>query len=674
MQRSRNRRTTLGGPVALAFALVASGCGGGDGGDGASGLPAPVPAAPCTSRPGDGAPSVSDLPLITPAGGSASTSCRLRDLPRLLPGVEVRAFSSYDREDGNDDGFAGTYSAFASDGDSARDGFTIADAAGPGRLTTLWFTSAVDGNGPLSLGLVRFFFDDEREPRIAIDADALFRGDTPPFRKPLVAGNQESSGGFASWVPLTFRRRLRITTERRAGFMFAEMALFPSDWDVPSWQPGDEDSDLVALFSATDFSTAPLEPVPLDVTFEGAGEIDVLRFEPDASPSPDELRAARVRATFDESEVPQIDVPLDTFFGSGLGEAHVRALHWTMVPGRYESRLAMPFFRRARLEVTGIAGRLAVHRRPSRFAEGEAGYLEARYVPVAPTAPGVDHTYVDTDGTGMVVGTVLVVEPGDPARKQWWEGDLRSWSDGLGTPSVHGTGHEDDHLGGWSNEFLDRPYSLPMQGCPKSVMLDRSGQYNANASMYRLWAGLPFAAHVEHVTEHGPSNQRQASYGSVTFLYRLPEPRLERSDGFDVGSGEEAAAHGYAVEDARTRGVNAKLEDRLLSSIEGVVHEASGSISFELGVWPDNEGVKLRRRFDQVGTLERARVEVDGVRVGSILTTDAPRARRWQERDFFLPASATAGKARIHVRVLPEGGSVTASRWEAWSVRARAAP
>lgn len=671
---------------ACVCALTLTGCG--EGGDDPeaqrtdSGTVAePAPAEPCAPQQGrdaaaeasppEDASSPPRLPLVAPIGGSALTSCRLRELPRIAAGVEVRAFSSYDRDDGNDDGFAGTYSALATGAADASDGFVIADATGPGRLTTLWFTSAIDGDGPLSLGLVRFFFDDEPEPRIAIDADELFRGTTPPFREPLVADNRASSGGYASWVPLTFRRRLRVTTERRAGFYFAQMDLFPPDWDVPTWAVGDEDADLVALFSATGFSTATLEAAPLDATFEGPGEIDVVRFEPDASEAPEVLRAARVRATFDESDAPQIDVPLDTFFGSGLGEARVRSLHFTMDPGRYESRLAMPYFRRAHLEITGIGGTLSVHRRAARFAEGEAGYLEARYVPVAPTTPGVDHVYVDTDGAGAIVGTVLIVEPGDPARKQWWEGDLRSWSDGLATPAVHGTRHEDDHLGGWSNEFLDRPYSLPMQGCPKTEMLDRNGQYNANASMYRFWAGLPFSSHVEHVTEHGPSNQRQASYGSVTFLYRLPEARLERTDGFEVGSETDAAAHAYVADSVTARTVDAKLENRLYGSAEGVVHETTAPVAFELAVRPDNDGVKLRRRFDQVGTLERARVEVDGVEVGSMLTTDATRARRWQERDFFLPASVTAGKGRIQVRIVPEGTTFTASRWEAWSVRGR---
>jgi hypothetical protein len=35
---------------------------------------------------------------------------------------------------------------------------------------------------------------------------------------PLVAANQTSSGGFASWAPLPFRARLRVTTEKHAHF------------------------------------------------------------------------------------------------------------------------------------------------------------------------------------------------------------------------------------------------------------------------------------------------------------------------------------------------------------------------------------------------------------------------------------------------------------------------
>ena len=106
--------------------------------------------------------------------------------------------------------------------------------------------------------------------------------------------------------------------------------------------------------------------------------------------------------------------------------------------------------------------------------------------------------------------------------------------DGKRARSIHGTGHEDDHLGGWSNEFLSFPYSLGMQGCPRSDVTDAppQGQVNANATMYRLWPGIPFLSRARHSTEHG-YHPGSVTYEGVAFFYRAP-PRLAPGDAVDL--------------------------------------------------------------------------------------------------------------------------------------------
>ena len=81
--------------------------------------------------------------------------------------------SSYDRTGGNDDGFRGTHSALSVD---ARGEHVIFDARGPGCVYTLWFTSRVDGWSGLDWGRLRFYFDDEAEARVEIEANDLFAG------------------------------------------------------------------------------------------------------------------------------------------------------------------------------------------------------------------------------------------------------------------------------------------------------------------------------------------------------------------------------------------------------------------------------------------------------------------------------------------------------------------
>jgi hypothetical protein len=565
------------------------------------------------------------LPRIAPPVDVVSTNGAIDQWARIVPGVEARAITSYDRGGGNDDGFGGTYSELYASGDE----HVIFDAAGPGVLRTLWFTSAVDGNGPLSLGTVKFYFDDEAKPRYAIDADALYSGATAPFVAPLVAGNQVTSGGFASWVPLVYRGRLKITTAIRPGFYQAFYDTLPPDWDVTSGPAGD--AELATRFTrvaeANAFSTLALADVPLDHAIAGAGAIDVLRFEPTAGTATRaELQAARIRIFFDGATEPQVDVPLGMFFGCGLGETKVRAVPWTMDVGRYESRLPMPYWEGAHIVVSGLAGKLSIHVAPAREPRADYGTLYAIYSEQKPTTAAGDFPYATLTGAGKLVGTVLTVEPTAPDDKQWWEGDLRSFVDDAMTPNVHGTGHEDDHLGGWSNEFLERPFSLPMQGNPKTVILDDppAGQTNADASMYRLYAGIPFLRGLKHSTEHGPSNQRQAGYSAATFVYRQPRERLVMTS--DVAFAE----------------------------------------SVRLDVRPENIGVKLRFAFDGAQT-QRLRVSVDGVAVGSWYVPRGVAPAGAAESDWFLPPQLTNGKSTLAVELRPEGTTGT-SRVSAWSI------
>ncbi|HEY8078226.1 MAG TPA: DUF2961 domain-containing protein, partial [Labilithrix sp.] len=557
--------------------------------------------------------------------------------------------TSFDRAGGNDDGFGGTYSQVEKT--DANGEHAIFDVVGPGVLRTLWFTSETGGYDPLAIGTVRFYFDGEDAPRIAMDANAIFHGDTAPFLAPLVADNHASTGGFVSWVPLPFRDRLRVTTQVRAGFYQAHYETFPLDWDVTSWTSDLHDPALEARFAPAP-STLPLETVALDVTRQGSGVVDVLRFSPSGSPPDDVIRAARIQIAFDDATSPQIDAPLASFFGSRLGDAHVSSIVWTMQPGLWESRMPMPFWRNFHVVVSGLAGTLALHVAPQRFAEHDAGWLWAIAREERPTTAGKDYVYADVTGAGKLVATVLGIEPTTSTDKQWWEGDLRSRVDGQRSPSIHGTGHEDDHLGGWSNEFFSGPFSLPMNGEPKSTLIDMTGQYNADVSLYRIWPGIPFLSGIRHTTEHGSGNARQEAYSSTTFVYMRPAARIAMTDTADPGGTPLTST--FEGEDAPAVTANV----------------TSGEIVFTIRIEPDNAGVLLRRLSDQapLGDVpEEARLEVDGTTVAHLFTTDTNASRRWLERDLFLPPSVTRGKGSLGVRIVPIT-HYTAARFEAWSV------
>ena len=207
----------------------------------------------------------------------------------------------------------------------------------------------------------------------------------------------------------------------------------------------------------------------------------------------------------------------------------MRAVSLGMSPSGpyYCCYLPMPFWRQARIEL--------VNENPEKtpeiwweasiatndYPEGETGYFNARYRREWPTREGEDYRLVEAEGRGTYVGQVMTVEPLRAEIKRWWEGDLRIYLDGRSYPAFHGAGHEDEYLGGWSNEWLMNPYSLPMHGEPKTTELTQVDfQWSAATTVYRFFvSGIPFQNGIKVSTEHGTENAANAMYSSVAYYY-----------------------------------------------------------------------------------------------------------------------------------------------------------
>ncbi len=586
------------------------------------------------------------------AGGSGGAtfdlSPMLADWPRLAIGTESRSISSFDRAGGNDDGFSGRYSELYTD---EKGEHVIVDVGGPGRLNTLWFTSAVSGTAPLGLGRLRFYVDGATTPTFEADADRLFAGQVAGFPRALVFDNRRSTGGFVSYVPVTFRFGLRVTTENKPAFYNAQIDSLPADAVVESWSPDADLTNALASFGAGS-TTSGDEPsddeVTLDNERDGPGLVTRLTFFPSGSPSAAELRAARVRIFWENEAHPSVDGPVDAFFGSGLGVAPVASAAFEMSPARFVNRVPMPFWRHARVQLTGVAGRLFLHVVENPYDESHTAHLHVTWHEERPTTSPDDFEYVTFTGAGKLVATVLTVEPPDAARdKQWWEGDLRSSADGRRTPGIQGTGYEDDHFGGWSNEFFSTPFSLPLSGEPAAHILDRNGQYNGDVTMYRVWPGIPFLGELRHSVEHGDQNGRAVNESAATFFYGEPRSWLVTSDTLDLCDADARTAHGFMpFGQTRLDTLTSRFEGRDPTPITHCHLAQSNTVTFKLAVPATNEGVYLRRWFDQATGPQAAVVSVDGefVEVWSIAETNA--SANWAERDFSCRKASRRAKRR----------------------------
>lgn len=563
--------------------------------------------------------------------------------PLFLPGIECRYFSSFDRTGRNDDGFRGTYSSLYTDQNGEH---VIFDAEGPGCLYTLWFTSETSGHGKLNLGKVRFYFDGESKPSIDIEANDLFSGTRAPFLKSIVFDNKVSTGGFVSFLPLPYHSSLKITTENRAFFYIAQYDTFPPGTNVKSGVPN------VSKFPEPE--SKGLFRIPLNWSLAGSGTIERIVYKPSKS----DLPAARIRIWWDEAEQPQIDCPVSMFFGSGLGDARIEALAFAMEAGVWENRIPMPFWRHARIELQG-SGELAVQLSKTVLPPGSSGHLCASYVEQRPTTPGEDFPFLEAAGAGKLVATVLTIRPPSPTSKQWWEGDLRCYLNGSNSPAMHGTGHEDDHFGGWSNEFFDAPFTLPMHGEPKVEMLDRSGQYNGNVTLYRVWAGVGFVNGIRHSIEHGSENSVQANYSATTFWYRYPQVSAKQTDYLDVCDEQSRKAHNLKVQnESEAVELKSAYEGReYRKEVSRKVRSHLNAMSFEVDITPNSIGVLLRKQYDQFHGRQRARVLVNDRFVGWWYIPEENRSLRWAERDFYIPEKFLADASNIRVVIDPPAGS-----------------
>src|SRR5690349_9419084 len=109
---------------------------------------------------------------------------------------EMEQVSSYDRTGGNDDGFSGKYSFIRQE----PAGLVIADLKGPGVVNRIWTPTP-------TADTIKFYFDGERKPRIALPFIDLFTGKQFPFLAPL-SGND--AGGYYCYLPIPYERSLKI--------------------------------------------------------------------------------------------------------------------------------------------------------------------------------------------------------------------------------------------------------------------------------------------------------------------------------------------------------------------------------------------------------------------------------------------------------------------------------
>ena len=206
-------------------------------------------------------------------------------------------FSSFDRSGGNDDGFEGTYSCLRQSGQ----GCVIAEHAGAGEISTMWFTREPMGD-VTDTGNITV----ELDGQVVLDAplrDVVDGEVGAPFSWPLVGNADDAAGGAVIKVPMPYRESMRVTVDNNPRFYHVDYRAFPDASGVHTFDPSDPATDVLdrlrrfgvadpkpaareARSTRDEFRLAPGDARTI-AEVDGPGRIDRLRMQlPQVTASP----------------------------------------------------------------------------------------------------------------------------------------------------------------------------------------------------------------------------------------------------------------------------------------------------------------------------------------------------------------------------------------------------
>lgn len=456
---------------------------------------------------------------------------RLDLLPVLRPGVKTLAVTSYDRTEGNDDGFSGKYSFVRKEGDH----LVLADLQGPGCITRIHTPTPTDDP-------IEFYFDGEATPRVSLPFRKLFTGEAAPFRRPLV---DYAGGGYTCYVPMAYAKSCKVVLRgKHLQFYDLNFTTYPSGSMVRTFDPKEvSEMDLErasAVFNGgrssdlTEFnvpagsklrrahfeqSLAAGKAITLFEAKKG-GRIASLRLGP-ASAFVGKDRNVLIRVTWDGDRKPAILMPVGDFFGYAWGQpAMGSSLVGTFGDTNY-CNLPMPFDRSAKIELVSlrdgtpvsVRGEVVTADAPRKPDEGKFYAVWRRE---NPTTEGKPFTWLEMQGRGHLVGVSVQAQGLEAGNTFFFEGDDKTVVDG--EMLIHGTGSEDFLNGGWYDVpgRWDGPVARALSGCMAyQRYLSRTGGYR-----FFLNDAYRFDRSIVQTIEHAPTkNEHPSDYTGVAYLY-----------------------------------------------------------------------------------------------------------------------------------------------------------
>lgn len=577
------------------------------------------------------------------------------------------------------------------------------DQVGPGIMTFIRMQE--NYGGPWNLSLDGHFATTVNKTDLGQKHPSSNPASALPYPLSLNPGESQGSSIVATSIP--FQQGMRWTSQHANGNFYALYRKLPYGSNLTTWNGKEPVKDVADLLrcTASDItaqSTSPISQQQGDLTLAASGASSVVTLNGpaqiralDFQVAPQEMvRFGNVRLLiyWDGDSQPSVNAPIKFLAGDGAGIyfPHNRQLvqGWMASmsqdkTGAMDIHLAwpMPFSSRARIAIQADTPLTGIHwsvsYEPFHDPPQWWGTFHATYTSVTQPQRGQDMTFLDVTGSGKLVGTVINFSaPGSTL-----EGDPHIYLDDSQTPQVAVTGTEEWGLGGnyWNG---GQQVSLPLGGLPSSIN-NPPGTNIDGAALYRFLIAdsVPFNRHLVVRWEHGGIDESTLPYRATMLWYGTPAQTALLGDDVVPAVPTSALAHHYLATGEQTYQLTAAYGYTVHSPLSTETDTAlTGSASFTMQLDPRNVGAFLRRTFDDCVANQRANIYLDGSFAGTWYDAGASQGtgidghqRCWRDEDFPLPASLTAGKSSVHVRIAflpttdPQNSEWTAFRYSMFS-------
>jgi hypothetical protein len=614
----------------------------------------------------------------------AAAAANLGQLPYLEPTAMAGGQSSFDRDQRTEWDRKADFGHFLATG---RRGNVMLEQQGPGCVYRI-FLSSLQRFFPSDW--VRIYFDGRPKPTINITIRQMFSGSTAPFLSPLVRDEHQSSGGYVSYVPLCYRRSIEITTNSDRYYDIGYLT-YPSNADIKTWTPSQSTAALRAEWArasadpiATAGNTVASGTVTLRphvaqtlLSIKGLGSIQSLKIKiPGVTASAGPAAAnlldhVWILMHWDGAKTPNVDAPAGSFFA--LGQFGSYPAHGLVAGLDSQNNLymylPMPFQRRAVIQLVDTGSqnmsgiKYQIEYRPFTGNFSDVGYFTTSYTTIRRARTGKDIPILTAAGSGKLIG-VTGSYIGD-LKRLYLEGDERIYVDGSRSPAFYGSGTEDFFNGGF--DFYYGPYAAQLSGNTAHVITQNADETAA----YRFFLpdAIPFRDGIVVTMQHGYDDTTRESAAMLAYYYDRRAPQGELTDELDVADPVSDRRHGFVIRGQDWSGSHTYQFEGThdSTSIMAAGRGFRGYSQFTMTILPGNEGVDLRRMYDQGIASQKAKVYVDGRTVGIWYVAGQNIYHRWSESDFVIPAAYTAGKRSIVIRIRYLGGRPDFTEYKYWA-------